>query len=73
MLQAGSFSSAADAEKLKARLALIGAEAHIQTASLPEGMRYRVRLGPYKNEDEMKRVRNFLKQNEIDSTPMRAQ
>ena len=74
ILQVGSFSSVGDAENLKAKLALIGVEAHIQTASVPDkGVRYRVRLGPYKNEDEMNRARNFLKQNEVDSTPMRAQ
>jgi len=74
ILQVGSFTSAEDAEKLKARLAFIGAEAQVQTASVPDkGVRYRVRLGPYKNEEEMNRARSFLKQNNIDSVPMRAQ
>lgn len=74
ILQVGSFSTPADAEKLKAKLAMIGAEAHIQEANVPEkGVRYRVRLGPYKSEDEMSRARNFLKQNGVDSTPMHAQ
>jgi cell division protein FtsN len=74
ILQVGSFSTSVDAEKLKARLALIGAESHIQTAKVPErGVYYRVRLGPYKSEEELNRARNFLKQNDLDSTPMRAQ
>ncbi len=74
VLQAGSFSNANDAEKLKAKLALLGVEANIQTATIPEkGVWYRVRLGPYKNPDEMNRASNFLKQNGVDSTPMRAQ
>jgi cell division protein FtsN len=30
-------------------------------------------LGPYKNADEMNHARSFLKQNGVDSTPMRAQ
>jgi len=73
ILQVGSFTKAEDAEKLKARLALIGAEAHVQSATVPDkGIYYRVRLGPYKSEEEMSRARNFLKQNELDSTPMRA-
>lgn len=74
ILQVGSFSSAEDAEKTKAKLAFIGAEAHIQAASIPDkGMRYRVRLGPYNSEAELDRARTFLKQNDMDGTPMRAQ
>ncbi|MBI5428881.1 MAG: SPOR domain-containing protein [Nitrosomonadales bacterium] len=74
ILQVGSFSSADDAEKLKAKLALIGTEAHIVTANVPDkGVRYRVRLGPYRSAEEMNRARGFLKQNGMDSTPMRAQ
>lgn len=73
-LQAGSFSNADDAEKLKARLALLGIEASTQTATIPDkGVWHRVRMGPYKNTDEMNRARNLLKQNGVDATPMRAQ
>jgi cell division protein FtsN len=74
ILQAGSFSSETDAEKLKAKLALLGMEAGIQTATIPDkGVWYRVRLGPYKTADEMNHARNFLKQNGVESTPMHAQ
>ncbi|WP_435628056.1 SPOR domain-containing protein [Candidatus Ferrigenium straubiae] len=73
-LQAGSFSNADDAEKLKARLALLGIEASTQTATIPDkGVWHRVRLGPYKNADEMSKARTLLKQNGVDATPMRAQ
>lgn len=74
LLQAGSFQNADDAEKLKAKLALLGVEANIQSATIPDkGVWYRVRLGPYKTEDEVNRARGFLKQNGVDSTPMRTQ
>jgi cell division protein FtsN len=74
ILQAGSFSNVNDAEKLKAKLALLGVEASIQTATIPDkGVWYRVRLGPYKNADDMNHTRGFLKQNGVESTPMRAQ
>lgn len=74
ILQAGSFSNVGDAENLKAKLALLGVEANIQTATIPDkGVWYRVRLGPYKNADEMNHARGFLKQNGVDSTPMQAQ
>ena len=74
ILQAGSFSSVNDAENLKAKLALLGLEASIQTATIPDkGLWYRVRVGPYKNAGEMNHARNFMKQNGVESTPMRAQ
>lgn len=74
ILQVGSFSNVDDAEKQKAKLAILGVEANIQTAAIPDkGVWYRVRLGPYKNVAELNKVRVFLKQNGVDSTPMRAQ
>jgi cell division protein FtsN len=74
VLQAGSFSNINDAEKLKAKLAMLGVEANIQTATIPDkGVWYRVRLGPYKSADELNHASNFLKQNGVDSTPMHAQ
>jgi hypothetical protein len=60
-LQAGAFASAADAEDMKARLALSGWEASIQTVPMPDRtQRYRVRLGPYDNTDELNRVKSEL-------------
>ncbi len=73
-LQAGAFSNADDADKLKAKLAMLGLEASIQTVAIPDrGMLHRVRLGPYKGADEMNKTLAMLKQNGIDATPMRAQ
>src|SRR6186997_2688529 len=47
-LQAGAFQSAPDADNLKARLALLGIQASIQTTTLPDkGVMHRVRVGPY--------------------------
>ena len=60
-LQAGSFAGESDAENLKARLALAGWEAAVQKAEIPDkGTRYRVRLGPYDNTDELSRTRAEL-------------
>ena len=65
-LQAGAFPNSADADNLKARLALLGFEAAIQTAELPgKGLWHRVRLGPYTSLDELNKVRAALIQNEI--------
>jgi cell division protein FtsN len=60
-LQAGSFASESDAENLKAQLALSGWEAAVQLATLQDkGVRYRVRLGPYDNTDELNRIKKDL-------------
>lgn len=68
-LQAGAFQNAADADNLKARLALIGIEAAIQTTPLPDrGTWHRVRVGPYTSVEELTRARDALKQNGIDTT-----
>lgn len=67
-LQAGSFQNAPDADNLKARLALVGIEASIQTTNLPDkGMWHRVRVGPYTDVEELNRIRSILKQNGVDS------
>ena len=66
-LQAGSFATEADAENLKARLALSGWQANVQTGTLPDkGVRFRVRLGPFDNTDELNRIRTDLTRNGFD-------
>ena len=67
-LQAGAFQSAPDADNLKARLALIGVEATVQTTTVPEkGVWHRVRVGPYTSVEELNRTRDTLKQNGIET------
>ena len=68
-LQAGAFQSASDAENLKARLALLGMEATVQTTMVPDkGVWHRVRIGPYTAIDDLDRARDALKQNGIETT-----
>ena len=46
---------------MKARLALSGWEAAVQTVAMPDRtQRYRVRLGPYDNADELNRIKSEL-------------
>ena len=67
-LQAGAFQNASDADNLKARLALAGLEAQIQTATLPDkSVWHRVRLGPYSNAQDLDKARAALKENKIDN------
>jgi cell division protein FtsN len=69
LLQAGSFQSAPDADNLKARLALLGIEANIETSAVPDkGIWHRVRIGPYTNVEELNRTRDTLKQNGVQTT-----
>jgi len=66
-LQAGSFPNPADADGLKAKLALMGMEANVEPASIAgKGTWYRVRLGPYTRVDEINRIRQQLTQNGIE-------
>jgi cell division protein FtsN len=72
-LQAGAFQNAPDADNLKARLALLGIEASIETTVLPEkGVWHRVRIGPYTSVEELNRARDTLKQNGVPTTLVKA-
>ena len=50
LLQAGAFERAADAENLKARIALAGEAARVETAEVDGKTLHRVRMGPYAGE-----------------------
>lgn len=68
-LQVGSFQAAAEADNMKARLALLGLEAVIQTANIPDkGVWHRVRIGPFASIDDMNRARALLAQNNLSSS-----
>ncbi|MFZ2269362.1 MAG: SPOR domain-containing protein [Azonexus sp.] len=59
-LQAGSFSTAQDADNQKAKLAFMGVEAVIQQVMIQDRTLYRVRVGPYTKIDELNKVRAEL-------------
>jgi cell division protein FtsN len=66
-IQTGSFPNPADADNLKAKIALMGLEASVEPADIEgKGVFYRVRLGPYKRIDEINRVRQQLTQNGLE-------
>ena len=68
-LQAGAFQNAPDADNLKARLALLGVEASIETTTAADkGVLHRVRIGPYTSVEELNRARDTLKQNGVQTT-----
>lgn len=68
-LQAGAFQNPADADNLKAQLAMLGVETAIQTRELGDkGVFHRVRVGPFHAVDEVNRTRALLTQNNIPVT-----
>ncbi|UCH48320.1 MAG: SPOR domain-containing protein [Betaproteobacteria bacterium] len=67
-LQVAAFPDPADADNLKARLALSGIESKIQTAELPDGkIWHRVRLGPFTDEGELNASREALRQLKLEA------
>lgn len=67
-LQVGSFKNVADADNLKAKLALQGFEAIVQTATIPEkGTWHRVRVGPFNNIDSINKMRDQLMANNFNA------
>lgn len=65
-LQVAALQNPADADNLKARLALMGVEAGVQQVNVPDkGTMHRVRIGPYRSPEEMAQVRALLAQNGI--------
>lgn len=66
-LQAAALAKPSDADNLKARLALAGLEAQIQTYTAADNVVwYRVRLGPFANAEQMEKVRATLRENKIE-------
>ena len=66
-LQAGSFSTAQDADNQKAKLAFMGVEAVIQQVMIQDKTFYRVRVGPFTRIDELNKTRAELAKNGIDA------
>lgn len=66
VLQAGSFRSAADADQMKAQLALLGAVANVQTVNVDGETWHRVRVGPVQGARAADQLRRQLQDNGID-------
>jgi cell division protein FtsN len=66
VLQAGSFAEFVDADRRRAQIALQGITSRIQKVSIDDRTFHRVRIGPFEDLDELNRVRNLLRQANID-------
>jgi cell division protein FtsN len=71
-MQVGAFQTSEEADNLKAKLALLGLDATVQKTTISGmGVLYRVRLGPYKNSDDLNQARAELTKNGIKSDLVR--
>lgn len=66
VLQAGSFTELADADRRRAQLALLGVESVIQRVAIDDRTYHRVRIGPIDNLDELNQIRSRLHGENID-------
>ena len=71
LLQVGSFSAPADADRLQANLALLGFESHIQRVKIDDTVFNRVRIGPLADAATAERAQRRLRDAGIDALLMR--
>ncbi|QXP86510.1 SPOR domain-containing protein [Methylococcus capsulatus] len=67
IVQAGSYRSRPDAEKMRAELAKLKVKARLERVKIENVEWFRVKIGPYENLAEADRLRTILKKNGIDS------
>jgi cell division protein FtsN len=66
VLQAGSFTQHADADRRRAQLALQGIESTIQRVTIDDKTYHRVRIGPIEDLEQLNMVRSRLREADID-------
>lgn len=72
LLQVGSFRELTDADQLKARLALLGVVARVQSVTVNDETWHRVRVGPLNSARAADDMRSRLADNGIESLVMKA-
>ena len=72
ILQAGSFSASGDAESLKARIALLGLSARVESGDANGKTVYRVRMGPYGTATELAEAKQKLGNGGLPALAIRA-
>lgn len=66
IMQAGSFRDFSEADKLRARLALMGIESRVEKASIGDVVWNRVKIGPYSRSSSVSVIKKRLKNSGID-------
>ncbi len=72
ILQAGAFGASGDAEELKAKIALLGLGARVESANINGKTMYRVRMGPYGTASELAEAKAKLGSNGLPAMAIRA-
>ncbi len=72
LLQVGSFKSSGDADEMKARLALLGIVAQVQSVTVNDATWHRVRVGPVAGARAAEDLRRQLSDSGIDSLVMQS-
>ncbi|MCD9004870.1 SPOR domain-containing protein [Luteimonas sp. XNQY3] len=73
ILQAGSFSASGDAEALKARIALLGLSARVESGEAAGRTVYRVRMGPYGTATDLAEAKQKLGNGGLPALAIKAQ
>jgi cell division protein FtsN len=71
VLQVGSYRNFADAERVRAQLALQGIESKIQRVAIDNDTWHRVRIGPIADLAELNRTRERLRQADVEAIVVR--
>lgn len=72
LLQAGSFKSAQDADRLRAKLILMGLEAKVDAVTVNSGEQWhRVQVGPFHDRSKLSKARSMLISEGIDTLLMK--
>jgi cell division protein FtsN len=71
ILQAGSYRNFADADRIRARLALQGVESKIQKVTVDNDTWHRVRIGPINKLADLEETRRKLREAQIDALVIR--
>ncbi|WP_174515496.1 SPOR domain-containing protein, partial [Xanthomonas axonopodis] len=73
ILQAGSFGASGDAESTKAKLAMMGLAARVESADISGKTVYRVRMGPYGSASELAEAKQKLTGSGLSAIAIKAQ
>lgn len=71
ILQAGAFGASGDAEAVKARIALLGLNARVESAVIKGKTVYRVRMGPYGTATELADAKGKLANGGLPALPIK--
>lgn len=65
LMQCGSFRQKADADRLRAQIAMVGLESQVRATEGSNGLWYRVILGPYETKRDAERDRHKLQRAQV--------